>query len=406
MKVQKAHRAILIELPKDSCDVEYIERLMALTNLAYRDYEVWVPDLPRTIQHQLYGFKNYMGSLVFGTTPKRWFAGTWVPLKTLRIYANGSMKGDRGAPVVLEFRSDVDFKRNVIRLHQVCKNEPRHSVEVSMPSWVVERIKEGGDVKYAMIGLKNNEPYLALVAEREVVSYQPSGYILAIDINSWSHGIAWGLIKNGKIVSFRQDGLNPRRIVSLYSQAVRRERKVGRLKRLGLGDETNAKRARRSARRLRSRVYRLINEEAMFMAGKLVRKALRYKAMVVIDDVDWESLRDLLVRKYGKRVGKLLLSGIKRFVKLLVTQLQWYGAPYEFRRLYSRKCPRCEHELTQEEGRTMVCKNCGFKAPRDLVPMYWAIREVHPGDRKKLNRTINVLNTETPEADDMIRWQV
>jgi len=378
----KAHRAILIELPKDSCDVDHIKRLMALSNLAYRDYEVWMPDLLRTIQHQLYGFKNFMGSLVFGTEPKRWFAETWVPLKVLRIYSDGSMKGDRNAPVVLEFRSDVDFKSNVIRLRQVCKNEPRYVVELTMPKWVVERIKEGGDVKYAMIGLKNNEPYLALVAEREVVSYQPSGYILVIDINSWSHGIAWGLIRDGRIVSFKQEGLNPQRIVSLYNQAIKREKKLGALKKLGLGDETNVKSAKRMARRLRSRIYRLINEEAMFMAGKLVRKALRYKAMVVIDDVDWESLRDLLVRKYGKRVGKLLLSGLKRFVKSLVTQLEWYGAPYEFRRLYSRKCPRCEHELTQEEGRTMVCTNCGFKAPRDKVPIYWAIKVVHPGDRK------------------------
>ena len=375
MKVQKAHRAILIELPKDSCDVDHIKRLMALSNLAYRDYEVWATDIPKTIQHQLYGsFKNYMGSLVFGSTPKRWFAGTWVPLKVLRIYSDGSMKGDRGAPVVLEFRSDVDFKRNVIRLRQVCKNEPRHVVELPMHKWVIDRVKEGGDVKYAMIGLKNNEPYLALVAEREVVSYQPSGYILAIDINSWSHGIAWGLIRDGRIVSFKQEGLNPQRIVSLYNQAIKREKKLGALKKLGLGDETNVKSAKRMARRLRSRIYRLINEEAMFMAGKLVRKALKYKAMVVIDDVDWESLRDLLVRKYGKRVGKLLLSGLKRFVKLLVTQLQWNGAPYEFRRLPSTICPVCQHELTQEDGRVMVCENCGFKAPRDMVPMYWAIK--------------------------------
>jgi len=373
----KAHRAILIKLPRDKCDADYIKRLMALSNLAYRDYEVWTPDLPRTIQHQLYGFKNFMESLVFGTTPKKWFAETWVPLKTLRIYADGSMKGDKGAPVALDFRS------NVIRLRQVCRSEPGFVVEVPMPRWVVERVREGGDVRFAMIGLKDDKPYLALIAEREVESYIPSEYILAVDVNSWGHGIAWGLIRSGRIVSFKQEGLNPQRIVSLYNQAVRRERKVGRLKRLGLDDETNAKRAGRMARRLRSRAYRLIRAEAVFLARKLTKKALRYKAMVVIDDVNWESLKELLIRRYGGRVGKLLLSGLKRFVKLLVTQLQWYGAPYEFRRLYSRKCPRCEHELTQEEGRTMVCTNCGFKAPRDKVPIHWAIKEVHPGDREK-----------------------
>ena len=126
----KAHRTLLTRLPKDKCDIDYIEQLMALTNLAYRDFEVWVLDIPKTIQYHLYGFKNYMGSLVFGTTPKRWFAETWVPLKVLRIYSDGTMKGDKHAPVVLEFRSDVDFKRNVIRLRQVCRNEPRYTVEI------------------------------------------------------------------------------------------------------------------------------------------------------------------------------------------------------------------------------------------------------------------------------------
>jgi transposase len=48
--------------------------------------------------------------------------------------------------------------------------------------------------------------------------------------------------------------------------------------------------------------------------------------------------------------------------------------PYEFRRLYSRKCPRCRHKLTQQRGRVMVCENCGFKAPRDIVPMYWVMK--------------------------------
>jgi len=178
----KAHRTLLIKLLENNCDIDYIKRLMGLTNLAYRDFEVLVPDLPKTIQYQLYNFKNYTKSLVFGTTPKRWFARTWVPLKVLRIYSDGSMKGDRGAPVVLEFRSDVDFKRNIIRLRQVCKNEPRYVVELPMPKWVIERIKEGGDVKYAMIGLKNNELYLALVAERVVEFYEPGEYKLVVDV--------------------------------------------------------------------------------------------------------------------------------------------------------------------------------------------------------------------------------
>ena len=364
----KAHRTILIKLPKDRCDVNYIRRLMALTNLAYRGYEVWAPDMPKRVQYQIYGFKNYMESLVFGTKPKRWFARAWVPLKTLRIYGDGSRRGATDALVVF------DFKKNVIKIHQVCKNEHGYSIEVPMPKWVIDRVGEGGDIKYAMIGLKDGEPYLALIAEREVEPYRPSGYVLVVDVNSWRYGIAWGLIRSGRIVSFKQDGLNPRRIVSLYSQAVKRERKVGRLKRLGLDDALNAKRAGRLARRLRSRIYRLIRAEAVFLARKLTKKALKYKAMVVIDDVDWEALKEFLMKKYGGRVGKLLLAGLKRFVHQLETLAKWYGVPYRFRRLYSRKCPVCGHKPTQRKGRIMVCENCGLEAPRDLVPMYWAIK--------------------------------
>jgi hypothetical protein len=132
-----ARRAVLIRLPRDKCDVEYIKRLMALTNMAYQGYEVWVPDMPKSIEYQLYGFRDFKDSLVFGTAPKRWFAEAWVPLKVLRVYGDGSMKGDKGAPVVLDFRGSV------IRLRQVCKNEPGYSIELPMPIWVIDRIKGG-----------------------------------------------------------------------------------------------------------------------------------------------------------------------------------------------------------------------------------------------------------------------
>ena len=171
--MMRAHRTLLIRLPKDKCDVDYIKRLMALTNLAYRGFEVWVPDLPKEIQHQLYDF-NFKRSLVFGTKPKRWFAETWVPLKTFRVYPDDSVRGSRGSPVVLNFKNDT------IKLYQVCRNGRGYVVEVPMPRWVIERVKEGGDVKYAMIGLKDNEPYLALTAEREVEPYTPSDYILSL----------------------------------------------------------------------------------------------------------------------------------------------------------------------------------------------------------------------------------
>ncbi len=367
-------RAILTRLPRGKCDVEYIKRLMALTNLAYHDFEVLAPDMLKNIQYQLYSFKNYMGSLVFGTAPKRWFVETWVPLKTLRIYADGSMKGDRTAPVVLEFRDNADFKRNIIRLRQVCRNEPGYSIEISMPRWVVERVKEGGDVKYAMIGLKDNEPYLALIAERVIELYQPSNYMLVIDVNAWSNGVAWGLIKDGNIIRWKPERPRLGEIESLYNLSVRLSREYGELKRMGLDKTEEIKRLRCEIKRVRRKLYAKFRDYAQKLVYRLVRKALRHRAIVVIDDMIEESRRELLEMKLPSGLRKIYLAETRRFVKLLVTQLEWYGVPYRFERLPSTICPICRHELTQLPGRIMVCDNCGFKAPRDKVPMYWAIK--------------------------------
>jgi putative transposase len=348
---------------------------MALTNLAYRDYEVWVPSLPKTIQHQLYGsFKDYMGSLVFGTEPKRWFAGTWIPLKILRVYQDGSMKGDKGAPVVL------DLKNNVIEMRWVCKNKVSIPMPDQVVNWINERVREGGDVRFARIGLKDNEPYLALIAEREVEPYQPSEYKLVVDVNSWRYGIAWGLIHNGQLVSFKQEKPNLNELLTLYYQAVKRGKKHGALMRIGLHRMTQGKRLRRQAEARMGKIYRVTRDKAYFLASKLVRKALRYRALLVIDDVTEESRRELLEEKLPPDVIKLLMSNLKRFVHQLETLAQWYGVPYRFKRLPSTICPICRHELIQLPDRTMVCENCGFKAPRDKVPMYWAIKEVHSGE--------------------------
>jgi len=365
--MMRAHRTLLIRLPSEECNVNYINRLMALTNLAYRGFEVWVPDLPMTIQYQLYDFKN-MKSLVFGAEPKRWFVRAWVPLKTFRVYPDGSVKGDKRAPVVLDFRSSI------IRIRQVCGNEHGYVVEVPMPKWVVDRLSEGGDVKYAMIGLKDNEPYLALTAEREVEPYTPSDYILAVDVNSWRYGIAWGLIRSGKLVTWRAEGPSTFLINALYHQAVDREKAVGKLRRVGYGDSLKVSKIREQAESRRGRIYRITRDKAYFLANKLVRKALKYKALLIIDDMTEELRKELLEEKLPPDVIKLLMSNLRRLVHQLETLAQWYGVPYRFKRLPSTVCPVCMHRLTQVEGRVMVCKNCGFKAPRDMVPMYWAMK--------------------------------
>ncbi|KUO87312.1 MAG: hypothetical protein AT716_02850 [Vulcanisaeta sp. MG_3] len=154
-----------------------------------------------------------------------------------------------------------------------------------------------------------------------------------------------------------------------------RERKTGKLRRLGYGGTAVVNRVRKQAKARRGKIYRITRDKAYFLASKLVRKALKYKALLVIDDMSEESRRELLEEGLPRDVIKLLMSNLRRFVHQLETLAQWYGVPYKFRRLPSTVCPICQHELTQLPGRTMACENCGFKAPRDLVPIHWALRE-------------------------------
>ncbi len=119
-----------------------------------------------------------------------------------------------------------------------------------------------------------------------------------------------------------------------------------------------------------------------FLANKLVKKALKYRALLVIDDMTEESRRELLEEGLPRDVIKLLMSNLRRFVHQLETLTQWYGVPYELKRLPSTVCPMCGSKLLQEDGRVMICPNCEFKAPRDMVPMYWAIKEIHLENKK------------------------
>jgi len=187
---------------------------------------------------------------------------------------------------------------------------------------------------------------------------------------SWNNGIAWGLIKNGSIIKWKPERPKLSEIERLYNLSVRLSRKYGVLKRFGLHEAVESKKLRREIKRVRRKLYAKLRDYAQRLAHRLVRKALRHRALVIIDDVLDESRKELLEEKIPSGLRKIYLAETRRFVKLLTTQLEWYGVPYRFKRLPSTICPVCHHELTRLPGRIMVCGNCGFKAPRDKVPMY------------------------------------
>jgi putative transposase len=141
-----------------------------------------------------------------------------------------------------------------------------------------------------------------------------------------------------------------------------------------LDSTLEAKRLRREIKALRRKVYAYLRDFTQKKAHELALKAIRLRAEVLIDDIIEESRRELIEMKLPSGLRKIYLAEARRFVKLLIAQFQWYGVPYEFKRLPSTICPICGSELTQLQGRIMVCTNCGFKAPRDKAPIHWALK--------------------------------
>jgi putative transposase len=257
----------------------------------------------------------------------------------------------------------LNLDRGVMRLRSICHGE------ALIPRWVYDRIREGGDIVFAMLGLKDGVPAVMLVAERRVEPFQPES-LLPLDVNSWKHGVVWALIKGGRIASEGRERPNLRFIDNLYRKSVRLEELHGRLVRLGVNDDN----LDAEARYARSKLYGYLRDYPQWLASKIVRKALKHKSKVVIDNVLEESWRDLLEEGLPRKEAKIHMAGVRRFIRILETQLRWHGVPYEFKRLPSRLCPNCEVEMEELPGRRMKCPSCGLEEDRDKIPILWALK--------------------------------
>jgi putative transposase len=299
--------------------------------------------------------------LEFGTRPKKWFTRQWLPMTVLRIQ-NGARRGDTRAPLVL------DLDRGVMRLRSICH------AEAPIPRWVYDRLEEGGDIVFARLGLKGGVPAVVLVAERYVEPYRPETLIV-VDANSWRHGVAIAYVnRNRRIGEFYKSRPNLRLVDRLYRKAVKLWKLYGKLRRLGLHKTPKGRKVLRDLRRTIGKIYRVLRDHSQRSAGEVARKAVRLRAKVIIDNALEESWRDLLEEGLSRGKAKIYMAGVRRFIKILETQLKWYGVPYEFRRLPSRVCPNCEIEMEELPGRKMKCPMCGLEEDRDRIPVLWALR--------------------------------
>ena len=346
--------------------VKVLTRVDALGNLWARGFAVYPPDLSPKFAYEFNYFKNEVS---FGNSvkpPKAWFARVHA---ILNVGARLNNEHDNGEGVF------IDLTKNVLRLRWVTKGRAIIiNLTESETKYIRDRLNEGGKPKLARAWVEDDNLYIAITFERNAEPIQPSEYMLVIDVNSWRNGVVWGLVRGGGLVKVGRERPDLGRIEKLYNEVATLERKYGVMKRLGLHKSIEGRRLWRRVKRLRHKLHAYIRDYAQKLAHRLARKALRHRALVIIDDMIEESRRELIEEGLDNGLAKLYLTGLRRFVRLLANQLAWYGVPYEFRRLPSAICPVCGHRLRQLPNRVMECPHCGFRSDRDLVPIQWAIK--------------------------------
>jgi putative transposase len=120
---------------------------------------------------------------------------------------------------------------------------------------------------------------------------------------------------------------------------------------------------------VKSRIWYLMRSWEDEAVKKLVRLARQYKAAIVVDVPNNESMRELREGNY-KAERKIFLN-FGRLRRRLRGLAEWYGVPLREERLYSTICPQCNAKMEELPDRRVRCA-CGFSAHRDEVPIYWA----------------------------------
>lgn len=212
--------------------------------------------------------------------------------------------------------------------------------------WILARVKEGGRLALATVwvGAHRNRVvmlYVALAFRREVMPIQPKR-ILVIDFNALHNGLAWAVVKEKRMVE--KGVLRPHASKTLHFQKV-----MAKL------DSVCAKKDKAcgEASTVKSRAWRILRAWGDEAVEKLVRLALQYRAAIVVDVPQDESMREL--REGGYASERKIFLNFGRIRRRLQGLAEWYGVSYREERLYSTVCPRCGRKMEGLPGRRVRC---------------------------------------------------
>jgi putative transposase len=260
----------------------------------------------------------------------------------------------------------VDLPRREVRIRKWGGGTIVMRLRDSETRWIEERVREGGRLvlTFAWVGRVRGRNVVsfnvALVFARGAQPITPRR-ILAVDLNALHNGIVWAVVDGVRVL--RKGVLRPD-----VGEIGRLQREVSRL------DSLCSERGEycKQAMTLKSRLWRLLRKFEDEVADWLVHEARRNKAAVVIDVPEDESMRQL--KESGYAPERKIFLNLGRLRRRLRGLAEWYGIPYKEERLYSTACPHCGGKMEELPNRRVKCQQCGFKAPRDEVPILWAVK--------------------------------
>ena len=256
----------------------------------------------------------------------------------------------------------VDIPRRELRVRRLGVGTIALPLGEGAIRWILARAREGARLVLAMVWVEGGKLHVALVFRREVEPVEPKR-ILAVDLNALHNGIAYAVVERGRILE--RSALRPDVSRILHAQ-----------KRAAGLDSPCARRGGpycERARAARSRIYRLLREWEGEAARFIIKLALQYRAAIVVDAPNDESVRGLKESdKYpAERKALLNFGKLRRGLRELA---EWHGVPCIEARLFSTICPLCGAKMAELPERRVKCARCGLTARRDEVPAMWAAR--------------------------------
>ncbi len=360
----------LLKLPPDA--TEKISALLKVQEEFRRWANQWLNrDVPKPERNPL---KYFAKGFIHAGKALEWLVG---------VRKNGVEVRKVKPPLIfdaqLRLNNERDISRGVFvdlpeRQVKIRRWSGRRGNTITLPlsegavRWILERVREGGKLALAAVWVGRSRKshaaklHVALVFRREAAPIRPER-LLVIDFNALHNGLAWAVVEGERIVT--KGVLRPD-----VSKITRLQKAAARLDALcAERDEACDK-----AVATNSSMWRLLRNWEDETAKKLVRLALQYKAIIVIDMPEDKSIRALKEGSYTSEKKVFLNFGrLRRRLKGLA---EWHGVPYHEARLYSTICPRCGAKMEGKPNRRVKCA-CGFEAHRDEVPALWAAKLYH-----------------------------